>query len=315
LSDASEPAATKIDGAGRSDIPAGGWVDRYPPAWARPYLRLARLDRPIGIWLLMFPCWWGTALASPGWPDPRWLLLFALGAALMRGAGCTFNDIVDRDVDARVARTAARPLPAGEVSVRRAALFMVGLALAAFLVLLQFNSVTILLGIASLAVVAVYPFAKRVTHWPQLVLGVAFNWGALLGWTAVTGELAAAPVLLFLAGVLWTLGYDTIYAHQDKEDDILIGVKSTAIRLGDESRRWIVGFYGTAWALLAAAAIAAGLGWWAVLLLVPAGLHLAWQVAVVDFADARSCLAVFKANRWTGILVFAALVAARQIAG
>lgn len=303
LSDASETTA--------SDIPKGGWIDRLPPAAVRPYLRLARLDRPIGIWLLMFPCWWSTALATPGWPSPWLLLLFAVGAALMRGAGCTFNDIVDRDIDARVARTAGRPLPSGAVTVAQAAAFMVGLALLALLVLLQLNAFSIALGAGSLIVVALYPFAKRFTHWPQLVLGLAFNWGALIGWSAVTGGLAGPAVLLYLAGVLWTLGYDTVYAHQDTADDIRIGVRSTALRLGRASRRWIQGFYAGAWLLIAAAGLAAGLGGLYLALLLPVALHLGWQTRKVDFGDPRSCLAVFRANQWTGAAVFAAIVVAQ----
>ncbi len=299
---------------GASDIPRGNWVDRFVPDIVRPYLRLARVDRPIGIWLLMFPCWWGVALASPSWPDPWLLLLFTLGALLMRGAGCTFNDIVDRDFDAKVARTASRPIPSGAVSPRRAALFMIGLSLAAFLILLQFNWTTVALGVASLLIVAIYPFAKRITHWPQAVLGLAFNWGALVGWTAVTGTLATPAILLYAGGVLWTLGYDTVYAHQDKEDDVLIGVKSTAIRFGPASRPFVIFFYGGAWLLIAAAAFSAGLAGWVIVLLLPVAGQLAWQAASVDFNDPNDCLAKFKSNQWVGLGVFAAIVSARVFA-
>jgi 4-hydroxybenzoate polyprenyltransferase len=303
------------DGLGESasDIPRGNWVDRFVPTAFRPYLRLARIDRPIGIWLLMLPCWWGVALANPTWPDPWLLLLFAIGALLMRGAGCTFNDIVDRDFDAKVARTASRPLPSGAVSPRQAALFMVGLCLAAFLILLQLNPFSIGLGVVSLLVVAIYPFAKRITHWPQAVLGLAFNWGALLGWTAVTGGLAVPALLLYAGGVLWTLGYDTIYAHQDKEDDVLIGVKSTAIRLGSRSRRYIAVFYGGAWLLILAAGVSAGVSAMAVLFLLPVAGQFAWQTAFVNFDNASDCLAKFKSNRWAGLAVFVAFVAARVL--
>jgi 4-hydroxybenzoate polyprenyltransferase len=304
------------DGVGESasDIPKGNWVDRFVPAPLRPYLRLARVDRPIGVWLLMFPCWWGVALASPTWPDPWLLLLFTLGALLMRGAGCTFNDIVDRDFDAKVARTASRPLPSGAVSLRQAALFMIGLCLAALVVLLQLNPFSVGLGIASLVIVAIYPFAKRITHWPQAVLGLAFNWGALLGWTAVTGTLALPALLLYAGGVLWTLGYDTIYAHQDKEDDVLIGVKSTAIRLAAASRRFVAFFYSGAWLLILAAGLSAGLPGMVTLFLLPVAVQLAWQCVSINFDDPSDCLTKFKSNRWVGLGIFAAFVAARVLA-
>jgi 4-hydroxybenzoate polyprenyltransferase len=303
------------DGVGESasDIPRGNWVDRFVPPTLRPYLRLARIDRPIGIWLLMFPCWWGVALASSTWPDPRLLLLFAIGALLMRGAGCTFNDIIDRDIDAKVARTASRPLPSGAVSPRQAALFMMGLCLAAFLILVQLNLFSVGLGVISLLVVAVYPFAKRIIHWPQVVLGLAFNWGALLGWSAVTGGLALPALLLYAGGVLWTLGYDTIYAHQDKEDDVLIGVKSTALRLGSQSRQFITAFYGGAWLLILAAGFSAGLSGMVMLFLLPVAFQFAWQTLSVNLDDPSDCLAKFKSNRWAGLAVFAAFVAARVL--
>lgn len=294
-----------------SDIRRGDWVDRIAPARVRPYLRLARIDRPIGIWLLMFPCWWSVALASAGWPDPWLLLLFALGATLMRGAGCTYNDLADREFDAKVARTATRPLPSGAVTPRQAAVFMIVLCLAALVILLQFNWFAVGLGTASLLVVAIYPFAKRFTHWPQAILGLAFNWGALLGWAAVRGNLELPAVLLYLGGLLWTLGYDTIYAHQDKEDDILIGVKSTALKLGATSRRYVFGFHATAWLLIAAAGIVAGLSWLWLLVLLPALAHLAWQALTVDYDDAHDCLAKFKSNQVVGLAVFVAIVVAR----
>jgi len=221
-----------------SDIPPQSWIDRVPGEGLRPYLRLARLDRPIGTWLLLLPCWWATAMAAPGWPDPWFLGLFAVGALVMRGAGCTVNDIADREFDKKVARTAGRPIASGQVSVAQALAFLalqLGIGLA---VLLQFNGYTVILGVSSLALVAIYPFAKRVTYWPQFVLGLTFNWGALVGWAAVTGGLEAPAVLLYAAGILWTMGYDTIYAHQDKEDDVLIGVKSTALKFGAATGSW-----------------------------------------------------------------------------
>jgi 4-hydroxybenzoate polyprenyltransferase len=297
--------------AASTDIPAGDWIDRWLPSGARPYLRLARIDRPIGIWLLMFPCWWSTALASPDWPDPWLLALFAVGATLMRGAGCTLNDLADRDFDARVARTASRPIPSRAVSVRRAVAFMIALCLAALLVLLQFNAFTVALGAASLLLVAAYPFAKRVTYWPQAVLGLTFNWGALLGWAAVQGDLGRPATVLYIAGLLWTLGYDTIYAHQDKEDDILIGVKSTALKLGAATKPWLATFYVGAIALLALAGALVGLPWafYAVLAVVAA--HFYWQVARLDLDDPKDCLAKFKSNQLVGLLVFAAIVLGR----
>lgn len=292
-----------------SDIRRGDWVDQWLPATVRPYVRLARLDRPIGIWLLMFPCWWSVALASESWPNPGLLVLFALGSALMRGAGCTYNDLADRKFDAMVTRTASRPLPSGTITPLRAVGFMIALSLAALLVLLQFNVFSVILGASSLLVVAIYPFAKRITDWPQAVLGLAFNWGALLGWSAVHGNLQLPALLLYLGGIFWTLGYDTIYAHQDKEDDILIGVRSTALRLGPSSRHFILLCYLTAMAAIAAAVLIRANGWMALLLL-PAFGHLFWQVISVDFDDARDCLAKFKSNQFVGLWVFVAIAAA-----
>ena len=296
-----------------ADAGAHNWVDRYAPAGWRPYMRLARLDRPIGIWLLLWPCWWSLALAAPQvgrrFPEPQLLVLFAVGAVVMRGAGCTFNDIADRDLDAKVARTASRPLPSGSVGLAGAALFLIAQALLGLLVLLSFNPFAVALGTASLLLVAVYPFMKRVTDWPQAVLGLTFNWGALLGWAATTGRLDVAPVLLYMAGVFWTLGYDTIYAHQDKEDDALIGVRSTALRLGARTKRWLWGFYGSAVALFAAAGWAAGLGPAFYLVLILVGGHFAWQISRLDTGEAKSCLAVFGSNRELGALVFVAIVA------
>src|SRR6266851_1400221 len=226
-----------------SDIHPGDWVGHWVPGWAEPYARLARLDRPIGTWLLLFPGWWGIALASPRWPDPVLLALFALGAVVMRGAGCTLNDIADREFDGKVARTRMRPLPSGRVTVPQTALFMAGQLAVGAGVLFCLNRPSQLLGIAVLGLIASYPFMKRITWWPQLFLGLNFNWGALIGWTAVSGRLAWPPLLLYLGGILWTLGYDTIYAHQDKEDDARIGVKSAALALGPRTRPWLLAFY------------------------------------------------------------------------
>ncbi len=302
---------TKNAETARSDIPQGGWIDRLAPAPARPYLRLARLDRPIGTWLLLLPCWWAAALAADSWPNIWFLLLFAIGAAVMRGAGCTFNDIVDRDIDGRVARTASRPIPSGAVSVRQASILLVLQALIGLAVLLQFNRFTVILGIASLGIIAIYPFMKRFTYWPQAVLGLAFNWGALVGWTAVQGRLDPPALVLYAAGLFWTLGYDTIYAHQDKDDDLLIGVKSTALRLGDKTRSALAGFFTLAIGLIGAAGYLAGLAWPFWIGLALAALHASWQVARVATDDPADCLAKFKSNRDFGLIVLAAIIAGR----
>jgi len=292
-----------------SDIRQGDWVERWLPARIGPYARLARLDRPIGTWLLLFPGWWGIALASSGWPDPVLLTLFALGAVAMRGAGCTLNDIADRHYDAQVARTRLRPLPSGAVTVPRAILFLVVQLTAGAAVLFSLNRTSIVFGCTVLGLIGTYPFMKRVTYWPQIFLGLNFNWGALLGWTAVTAALAWPPVLLYLGGVFWTVGYDTIYAHQDKEDDLRIGVKSSAIALGSHTRPWLFGFYIVALLLWAAAGFAAGLGllFWAGL--AGSALHLAWQAAQVAIDDPADCLAKFRSNRAVGWLMLGGIIA------
>jgi 4-hydroxybenzoate polyprenyltransferase len=293
-----------------SDISHGDWVERYLPARARPYARLARLDRPIGTWLLLFPGWWGIALASPRWPDPVLLMLFAVGAVAMRGAGCTLNDIADRHYDALVARTRLRPLPSGTVTVRRALLFLVLQLAAGGAVLFTLNRTSVLLGIAVLGLIGTYPFMKRLTYWPQVFLGLNFNWGALLGWTAVTGKLAWPPALLYLGGVFWTIGYDTIYAHQDKEDDLRIGVKSSAIALGRHTRPWLFAFYAVALSLWTAAGFAARLGILFWVGLAGSAFQLAGQAARVAVDDPASCLAKFRSNRVVGWLMLAGVVAA-----
>ena len=300
------------------DAPSGNWVDaRAPEAW-KPYLRLARFDRPIGAWLLLFPTWWSQALAEVSigrpYPNPWYLLLFWLGAFVMRGAGCTYNDIVDRDYDARVARTAARPIPSGQVSVARATVFLVVLCAVGLLVLIQFNAFTIALGASSLLLIAVYPFAKRFTYWPQLVLGLTFKWGALVGWAAVTGALAWAAIALYAGSILWTIGYDTIYAHQDKEDDALVGLKSTALRFGAATRPWLAGFYGGAVLLWGLAGVLAGAHVAFLLALVLSAGQLAWQVATLDTSDGANCLYRFKSNRLVGWLLLGGLVADMALA-
>jgi 4-hydroxybenzoate polyprenyltransferase len=301
-----------------TDMPARGWVDRLMPAPARPYAKLMRLDRPIGTWLLLWPCWWSLALAPArrpegldAWLGLAWLYaLFGLGAVVMRGAGCTWNDITDREFDAKVERTRTRPIPSGQVSVTQAALFIAALLLVGLAILLQFNRFAVIVGALSLVVVAVYPLMKRVTYWPQFVLGLAFNWGALLGYAAVRGELAPAAFALYAAGIFWTLGYDTIYAHQDKEDDVLIGVKSTALKLGARTRPFLAAFYAAAIALLVLAGALAGLAWPYYAALAAGALQLGWQAARVRLDDAGDCLAKFRSNRWFGWIVLAGLAGA-----
>ncbi len=286
-----------------------GWVDRLPPR-LRDFAVLARWDRPIGSWLLLLPCWWGLALA-PATPSPWLYLLFAVGAVAMRGAGCTVNDLADRDFDRLVERTRNRPLAAGRIGTGGAVAFFAAQSAVGLAVLAALPRVAAIVALASVPLVLLYPFAKRVTWWPQAVLGITFNWGALVGYAAATGGIDTAAVLLYAAGVFWTLGYDTVYAHQDKEDDVRVGVRSTALRLGAASRVWIGGFYGIMLLLLAVAGRAAGLGWPFYLLLALPGLMLAWQVARVDFGDRTSCLRHFRFHREIGLAVLAALWAGR----
>jgi len=296
-----------------ADAVSGNWVDRLAPAAMRPYLRLSRADRPIGTWLLLLPCWWAVLLAAAATqaaPLDIWIILAtAMGAFLMRGAGCTWNDIADRDIDARVARTRSRPIPSGQVTARQAALWMIFQALISFAILLTFKPLAIALGIASLLLVGIYPFAKRFTWWPQIFLGLAFNWGALLAWAAHTGTLSAAPLVLYLAGITWTLFYDTIYAHQDTEDDALIGVKSTARLFGNASRRWLMGFMVVTVILMATAIILALTPGGNVLKMTVAlggpwamGWHMTWQMRRLDTENPQSCLAIFRSNRDAGLL-------------
>ncbi len=292
-----------------TDVPDESWIDRLAPEGMRPYLRLARADRPIGTWLLLLPCWWSLSLASPSWPDGKMLVLFVIGSLVMRGAGCTVNDIVDREFDARVARTAARPIPSGQVSVRQAVVFLALQLLLGLVVLLQFNAFAIGLGIGSLVLIVLYPFMKRITYWPQLFLGLTFNWGALLGWAAVKGGLGLSAAVLYAAGIFWTLGYDTIYAHQDKEDDILIGVKSTALKFGAATGPWLIGFYAITVCLLAMTGYLAEMAWPFYLALIMGASQLAWQIRTVDITDPKNCLAKFKSNRNFGLIILAGIIA------
>jgi 4-hydroxybenzoate polyprenyltransferase len=299
------------DAAGRVADSTGNWVDRWAPARLRPYLRLARFDRPIGAWLLLLPCWWSAGLAAvqAGLPVNPWhVLLFFIGAFTMRGAGCTWNDLVDRDLDARVERTRSRPIPSGQVSVKSAAAFL-GLQAAVGLgVLLAFNAFTVALGIASLAIVAVYPFMKRFTYWPQIGLGLAFSWGALMGWAAIFGRLDLPAYLLYAGAISWVIAYDTIYAHQDREDDALIGIKSTALLFGPRTKPMLALFFTLAVVLIGIAGWRGGAGLVFALGLAGFAAHLAWQVTRLDIDDPALCLALFKSNRDAGLILFAALV-------
>jgi 4-hydroxybenzoate polyprenyltransferase len=295
-----------------TDAVKDNWVDRLAPAASRPYLRLSRADRPIGTWLLYIPCIWGVLLAALHDGNLQiwdaWLILASgAGAWLMRGAGCSWNDITDRNFDAQVARTRSRPIPSGQVTVRSAVVWMAVQALTAFCILLTFGPMAIAIGIASLGFVAIYPFAKRFTWWPQVFLGLAFNWGALLGWVAHTGKLEWPALILYLSGISWTLFYDTIYAHQDTEDDALIGVKSTARLFGQNSPRWLSLFLGLAVSLMGIAIWIANpsnvLGLWVALLgPLSFGLHMAWQLSNLDINHSGILLTLFRTNRETGLL-------------
>ena len=304
-----------------ADAPSGHWTYKLLPRSAWPYAQLARWDRPIGWWLLLWPCWWSVALAPlvnagaamPIWvqiPNPTHIVLFLIGAIAMRGAGCTYNDLVDQNIDNQVARTRSRPLPSGQVSRNQAKFFLAAQLLVGFFVLVQLNWFAFFLGLCAIVPVAIYPFMKRITNWPQLFLGLAFSWGALMGWAALYGSLSLAPVLLYLGCILWTIGYDTIYAHQDKEDDAIVGIGSTALLFGDQSQRAIGILYAFMLSLFAAAFISVGTAWPAFLGLGLAAIHLARQIVVLDIEDGDQCLALFKSNTVVGWFIFIGLVAA-----
>jgi len=294
-------------------------VDRFAPPWAKPYLRLMRADRPIGIWLLFWPCAWSLTLAAmarnEAWLNGGFLfnlLLFFFGAVVMRGAGCVWNDITDRHIDAKVERTRSRPIPSGQVSVRHALIFMCCLSFAGLIVLLQFNGFTIYLGFLSLLIVAFYPYMKRFTDWPQAVLGLAFGWGALMGWGSLAGELDLPALLLYAGTICWIIGYDTIYAHQDREDDALIGMKSTALRFGDYSKKWLALFFGATIAFLFLASTLALYGHEGAVLVfcflllgmgMASGL-LVWQVRTLDIDDPENCLERFRHAHSFGAAIF-----------
>ncbi|KQS67788.1 4-hydroxybenzoate octaprenyltransferase [Rhizobium sp. Leaf371] len=301
------------------DAPSTNWVYRILPRALWPYAQLARWDRPIGWQLLMWPCFWAVALAAnaamlPGTVSVGrlfWhLVLFLIGSIAMRGAGCTYNDIVDETIDGAVARTRSRPLPSGRVSRRNAKIFMALQALVGLVVLLQFNAFAIVLGIFSLGFVAIYPFAKRFTDWPQFFLGMAFSWGAVMGWAAEFGQLSAAPLVLYLAAIAWTVGYDTIYAYQDREDDALVGVRSTARRFGERPKPWLVALYGLTVVLLALSFALAGAGALAYLALAAAAVMLVYQILVLDIHDAGQCMTLFRFNGMVGLIIFAGLMVA-----
>jgi 4-hydroxybenzoate polyprenyltransferase len=295
-----------------ADARAANLIDRLAPTAFLPYLRLARADRPTGFWLLAIPCFWSVALASRSigadYPDPWLLLLFAVGAIVMRAAGCIYNDLIDKDIDARVARTQSRPLPSGQISDKAAIAFMLTLCLVGFAVLLSFNGVTILLGLAVIPIVVLYPLMKRYSHWPQAVLGLAFNWGALLGYAAVLGRLEWPAAVLYGGAVAWTIGYDTIYAHQDREDDVLLGLKSTALKFGRATKAWVAGFYAVAWLGITAAGLLAGAEIVFLLGMGAAAAQLFWQVTTLDIDDPDNCLRRFRSNGEFGLIVFAGIV-------
>ena len=291
------------------------WTDRLPEV-VRPYAQIARWDRPIGWWLLLWPCWWSLTLAlgaAPPQSAAGWLsaahmfVLFFVGAVAMRGAGCTWNDITDRDLDAGVARTRSRPIPAGRISLPAAFAFLGLQLLLGLAVLLQMPTFAIALGFASVPIVVAYPFAKRVTDWPQLVLGLAFSWGALMGWAVHFGALSAAPLMLYGGAIAWTVGYDTIYAHQDREDDAIMGVRSTARRFGSRTKRALVPIYGAALLLFGAALLSAGSGLPAWLGLFAAALHMGRQIIRLDIDDAAQCLELFRSNTQIGWIFVAGL--------
>ncbi|MBA4034030.1 MAG: 4-hydroxybenzoate octaprenyltransferase [Bradyrhizobium sp.] len=300
------------DATARVADATGNWVDTRAPSWSRPYLRLARFDRPIGSWLLLMPCWWSAALAAGVAHDvgqlPQVIALFFIGAFVMRGAGCTWNDITDRDLDAKVERTRSRPLPAGQVSVKQALAFLVLLALIGLAVLLQFNRFAIITGIASLLIVAIYPFMKRITWWPQVVLGLAFSWGALMGFAVILGRIDLTALVLYAGSIAWVIGYDTIYAHQDAEDDALIGVKSTARLFGARTHIALAVFYSLAVVLIGVALALDAAHWPAWIGLAAFAGHLVWQIRRLDISDPALCLRIFKSNRDAGLLLLAGLL-------
>ncbi|KAJ9174280.1 hypothetical protein P3X46_017320 [Hevea brasiliensis] len=292
------------------------WIDLYLPRLVRPYARLARLDKPIGTWLLAWPCMWSITLAAtPGHlPDFKMMTLFGCGALLLRGAGCTINDLIDRDIDTKVERTKLRPVASGLLSPFQGRCFLGFQLLLGLGILLQLNDYSRILGASSLLLVFSYPLMKRLTFWPQAYLGLTFNWGALLGWSAIKGSLDPAIVLpLYMSGVFWTLVYDTIYAHQDKEDDLKVGVKSTALRFGDSTKEWITGFGIACISSLALSGVNANIGWPFYAFLAAASGHLAWQIWTVDLSCRADCNRKFVSNKWFGALIFSGILFGRYL--
>ena len=288
-----------------ADAAPFNWVDRFAPNWFKPYARLARYDRPIGIWLLFWPCVWGAALGAvmteSGGLNGEYILYFLVGAIAMRGAGCTYNDIIDRDLDAKVARTQNRPLASGAVSLKKAVVFLILQCLLGLLVLLQFNIQTILLGALALIPVAIYPFMKRITWWPQAFLGISFSWGVLVGFTAITGGFAHGVFIVYLACIFWVIGYDTIYAFQDKEDDALIGVRSTARKFEDSPRKFLANMYITSISLMVAGFALLNLPVLAYFGVGFFAIHLLRQITQLKPEDGKACLALFKSNATAGM--------------
>ena len=294
--------------SGFTDIRRGGWVAKLPEQY-HPYILLARLDRPIGAWLLFLPGLWAICLTARGfWNGLGFAILFAIGAVVMRGAGCVVNDLWDRKMDSQVERTRGRPLASGMVTPLQAMLFLAGLCTVGFIILLMLNNTAKLLGVASLVLVALYPLAKRITWWPQAFLGLTFGWGALLGYAAAHGHLTWPVVPLYFAAILWIIGYDTIYAHQDRADDTLIGVKSTARLFGNRTREALCICYGGAFLLLFIAMGAFSLNVWGYRLMMLPGALLAWQIIRLDIDNPALCLALFKLNREVGLSVALAIL-------
>ncbi|MEM6781319.1 MAG: 4-hydroxybenzoate octaprenyltransferase [Pseudomonadota bacterium] len=295
-----------------TDIKSEGWITKLPET-AQPYAVLMRLDRPIGWWLLLFPGWWSIMLAMSGVTGMfglEWYIfaLFFFGAVMMRGAGCIINDIWDRDLDKQVERTKNRPLASGQINLFQAGALLFVLLFLSLILLLQMQPKAIQLGFLSVILIAAYPYMKRITWWPQAFLGITFNFGALMGWAAVTDMIETPAILLYVSCMLWTIGYDTIYAHQDKDDDALIGVKSTALLFGNRSKFFVFGFYFFAYCFLLAAVMVSGATAVTLSLLSLAGMHLMWQIHKWVPDDPQNSLQIFKSNRDYGFLVLAALM-------
>ncbi|PPR14415.1 MAG: 4-hydroxybenzoate octaprenyltransferase [Alphaproteobacteria bacterium MarineAlpha12_Bin1] len=297
-----------------SDIPRGNWVDQLIPKPIRPYIRLARLDRPIGTWLLLLPGWWSLSLAKPASiPDISFFILFGVGALFMRGAGCIVNDLFDRNLDIKVLRTSDRPLASGLISPRRAIFFLLILLSCSFVILIQFNSYAIAVGSLSLLLVVPYPLMKRITWWPQAWLGLTFNWGALLGWAVINADITIPALLLYASGFFWTLAYDTIYAHQDINSDELIGIKSTALLFGTKSLYWITLFFTCSIVILGCTGLYTGIGWPFFIGLSAAIAHVVWQLKTINLENPDNCLKIFKSNRDFGIIVLISIIAGQTL--